>query len=83
MNIVQKLSTSSPFSSQNSSTPYLIVVVTSKHSSIMPVIVDCASEYTESDSGGDVVEVIEPTNGIAGPPVEPLAEQSVPMSFVE
>ncbi|GAA0155978.1 hypothetical protein LIER_13582 [Lithospermum erythrorhizon] len=59
------------------------IVVTSKHSSIMPVIVDCASEYTESDSGGDVVEVIEPTNGIAGPPVEPLAEQSVPMSFVE
>ncbi|GAA0142155.1 hypothetical protein LIER_35527 [Lithospermum erythrorhizon] len=49
----------------------------------MPITVDCNSEYTESESGGDVVEVIEPTNGIAGPPVEPLVEQSVPTSSIE
>ncbi|GAA0142939.1 hypothetical protein LIER_03731 [Lithospermum erythrorhizon] len=39
----------------------------------MPLTIDCAFEYNDSESGGDVVEVIEPTYMIEGSQVEALA----------
>ncbi|GAA0152827.1 hypothetical protein LIER_11208 [Lithospermum erythrorhizon] len=55
----------------------------STNSSPMSITIDCASIYIESESGGDVVEVSEPTDGIGGSQVETLTEQRVPTSFLE
>ncbi|GAA0160400.1 hypothetical protein LIER_16962 [Lithospermum erythrorhizon] len=40
--------------------------VPSTNSSPIFVTIDCASEYTDSESGSDVMEMIDPTDGIGG-----------------